>query len=297
VRYCEYEALCLIVGCDSNAHHTAWGSTNCNGRGESLLEFLNSTNFDIHNRGKESTFCNMSRQELIDIILGSYGLLESITGWEVLREPSVSDHRHILLNLRGSITAPLIRNPRGTNWGSFREDLRDTLETGPEMNMKDEAGLELAVHCFQQALITAYEKNCPPRFVKTGRKSLRWTARLESLRREVRRLFNTCRAGNKPSSWELYREAQRRYRKEVRKASKEIWRTFCSSINDLPRSAKLHRALTRDPKIRLGFLVTPTGQRTQSEGETLDLLFALSFPPQTLWKGGCYLPMPAAQHG
>jgi len=30
----------LIVGCDSNAHFTAWGSTNCNGRGKALMEFL-----------------------------------------------------------------------------------------------------------------------------------------------------------------------------------------------------------------------------------------------------------------
>jgi len=36
-RYCENENIYLIVGCDSNAHHTAWGSTNCNGREESLL--------------------------------------------------------------------------------------------------------------------------------------------------------------------------------------------------------------------------------------------------------------------
>jgi hypothetical protein len=32
------------------------------------------------------------------------------------------------------------------------------------------------------------------------------------------------------------------------------WRTFCSSINDLPRSDMLHRALSRDPKIDLGTL-------------------------------------------
>ena len=44
VRYCENENLRLIVVFDSNAQHTAWGSTNCNGRGESLLEFLNSSN-------------------------------------------------------------------------------------------------------------------------------------------------------------------------------------------------------------------------------------------------------------
>jgi len=70
----------MIVGCDSNAHHTAWGSTICSGRGESLLEFLNSSNLEILSRYNESTFCNTSRQEVIDITLGSYGLLESITG-------------------------------------------------------------------------------------------------------------------------------------------------------------------------------------------------------------------------
>jgi len=105
---------------------------------------------------------------VIDITLGSYGLLESITGWEVSREPSLSDHRHILFTLWGSVPAPLIRNPRGTNWGSFRGDLRDKLERGPEMSMKDEAGLGLAVHWIQQALITAYEDNCPPRLLRTG---------------------------------------------------------------------------------------------------------------------------------
>jgi hypothetical protein len=37
VRYCEKEHLHLLVGCDSIAHHSAWGSTNCNSRGEALL--------------------------------------------------------------------------------------------------------------------------------------------------------------------------------------------------------------------------------------------------------------------
>ena len=29
-RYCENESLYLVVGCDSNAHHSAWGSMNYN---------------------------------------------------------------------------------------------------------------------------------------------------------------------------------------------------------------------------------------------------------------------------
>ena len=39
VRICENENLYLVVGCDSNAHHSVWGSTNCNSRGEALWNF------------------------------------------------------------------------------------------------------------------------------------------------------------------------------------------------------------------------------------------------------------------
>jgi hypothetical protein len=96
VHYCEKENLYLVVGCDSNAHHSVWGSTNCNNRGEALLEFLNTTNLEILNWGNEPTFCSGGRSEMIDITLGSLRLLESIIGWEVSSEPSLSDRRNIL---------------------------------------------------------------------------------------------------------------------------------------------------------------------------------------------------------
>jgi hypothetical protein len=115
------------------------------------------------------------------------------------------------------VLAPLIRNPRVTKWGSFRAGLRENLERGPEVNMKDVAELGLAVRWVQQALISAYEDNCPLTFrhIKKRRKSRRWTSELQFLRREVRWLFNKCWADNNPHSPKLYREAQRRYRKEI----------------------------------------------------------------------------------
>jgi len=78
----------------------------------------------------------------------------------------------------------MVRNPRGNNWGSFREGLRDKMERGTEINMKDEAGLELAVHWIQQAFITAYNKSCL-RPDKKGRKSPKWTSELQSIGREA----------------------------------------------------------------------------------------------------------------
>jgi hypothetical protein len=107
---------------------------------------------------------------VIDITLGTYELLDSITEWEVSLEPSLSDHRHILFTLRGSVPVPMVRNPRSTDWGSFREDLGRGLERGPEMDMKDEASLGLAILWIQQTLLSAYENNCPLRPIRKGKR-------------------------------------------------------------------------------------------------------------------------------
>ena len=77
---------------------------------------------------------------------------------------------------------------------------------GPEINMKDEAGLGLEIIWVQQTLILAYEDNSLLRPVKTVRHSLKWTSELESLRKGVRLLFSKCRTDKNPQSWELYRE-------------------------------------------------------------------------------------------
>jgi hypothetical protein len=53
------------------------------------------------------------------------------------------------------------RNPRGTNWGSFREELQEVLNRGPVGCTANEAGLGLALNWVQHALVTAYKNNCP----------------------------------------------------------------------------------------------------------------------------------------
>jgi hypothetical protein len=143
------------------------------------VEFLIALNLENLNPGNEPTFCSGQRLEVIDITIGSFGLLESIISWAVSSEPSLSYHRHILFALRGSVPTRLVRNRRGTSWCSFQEDLRHVLGRGPMMNIGNEAGLPL--HWVQHTLITAYEGECTLRHVKTGRSPLKWTAELESL--------------------------------------------------------------------------------------------------------------------
>jgi hypothetical protein len=115
--------------------------------------------------------------EVPDITLGSLRFLENIIGWEVSSEPSLSDHRHFMFILRGSIPVRIIRDPRGTNWCSLEEDMRDRLERDPVMDHTSKVMLDWGLR------FSAYEANGPLRPVKMGRQSLKWTNELESLRK------------------------------------------------------------------------------------------------------------------
>jgi hypothetical protein len=59
VMGCRAKGNHLIVGCDANSHHTSWGSTNINNRGESLYNFIMANGLDIMNRGNKTTFTNL----------------------------------------------------------------------------------------------------------------------------------------------------------------------------------------------------------------------------------------------
>jgi hypothetical protein len=58
-------------------------------------------------------------------------------------------------------------------------------------------------------------------------------------------------------------------------------------------SARLHRALSRDPKIKVGSLVAPSGKHTHSKGNTLELLLATHFPNSVVTED---MTAPAAAH-
>ncbi|XP_076545226.1 uncharacterized protein LOC143305443 [Osmia lignaria lignaria] len=71
IDHCANNGMHLVIGCDANSHHTVWGSTNTNGRGTELLEYLATTGLEILNKGSAPTFVTSRRQEVIDLTLGS----------------------------------------------------------------------------------------------------------------------------------------------------------------------------------------------------------------------------------
>lgn len=76
VSYCRKLNKAFIIGCDANAHHTIWASTDFNSRGEHLLDFISRNEIDLCNRGDKPTFTNAIRQEVLDLTLCSPTLSE-----------------------------------------------------------------------------------------------------------------------------------------------------------------------------------------------------------------------------
>ena len=71
VSGCRADGSHLVIGCDANAHHTTWGSSNINNRGESLFNFIMANDLDIKNKGNRPTFVTCNRQDVIDITIAT----------------------------------------------------------------------------------------------------------------------------------------------------------------------------------------------------------------------------------
>ena len=67
--FAENEQIPTILGTDANAHHTIWGSSNINPRGEDLQTYCVSADLNFCNVGNKPTFRAKTREEVLDLTL------------------------------------------------------------------------------------------------------------------------------------------------------------------------------------------------------------------------------------
>ena len=83
----------MIICSDTNCHHIAWGSTDCNARGESLLDFILSKNLFFCNEGVKPTFETKTQRQVLDVTFVSEKLFNKIENWRVCDEFNFSDYK------------------------------------------------------------------------------------------------------------------------------------------------------------------------------------------------------------
>ncbi|XP_044571266.1 uncharacterized protein LOC123257210, partial [Drosophila ananassae] len=138
----ERRKIDLLIGCDANAHHSQWGSTDTNESGESIFDFILSSKLLVGNRGSEPTFVVKNRREVLDITLFSNSLADAITRWRVLDKHSFSDHRYIEVVVNFvNVTKQAVRNPRKANWELYKKILERSLGEPPSETIESYEGL------------------------------------------------------------------------------------------------------------------------------------------------------------
>jgi Endonuclease-reverse transcriptase len=273
VNFSNEKETPIIIGCDANSHHVAWGSTDINSRGAALLEYLFVTHLDILNRGNEPTFVNRVRAQVIDISLASSNIWHEVRNWRVSSEVSLSDHRIIRFEVSSDIRPPYqYRNPRSTNWELFEEELESRIR-GHDTELDGVQAIENSVSVIQKSLVAAYEESCPLKTANQGCKTPFWDSELGKLRKEARRSWN-----NRQSDPDAYHLAVKAYDKALRAAKRASWKTFCGEVDGIIPSARLHRVLSKDVSYQVGALRLPSGEFTSSDREAAEHLLVTHFP-------------------
>ena len=92
--YCQQHGYGILLGMDSNAHHTDWG-VETNERGCQMEHIIDNYGLTIHNRGRVPTYeCKLGKS-IIDLTLSNRFPLK-IDNWTVNRNYNGSDHNTIL---------------------------------------------------------------------------------------------------------------------------------------------------------------------------------------------------------
>ena len=279
VAYCENKGLPLLIGCDANAHHTVWGSTDVNERGELLLEYLSTTTLEVANIGREPTFVTRRMKQVLDLTLVTADFHSRLKDWKVDSNESFSDHKYILFRIMSRPDPVFYRNQRKTNWREYKERLS---ESWPEatVNVSCPEDIDQLAEGLGSKMKEAFENSCPLKRVRVkGPTNAYWTEELTALRRKVKAKDNGYVArGFTPQAKEELQAAKRAYKKALRSAKRTAWRTYTASLNEYPQVARLQKVLAQGPVKELGTLEKEDGSYTDNPQETLEYLLGIHFP-------------------
>jgi hypothetical protein len=141
--------------------------------------------------------------------------------------------------------------------------------------ISNSADFEFAGKHFQDAIVYAYNENCPLTVRKNYRNTLWWNQDLTERRKKVRRLFNLAK---KSGNWTDYKRTLTEYNKALRQAKRKSWRRHCEEIAKAPECARVHRILSKDRPSAISSIQLENSKYITTEVGILEELFRVHFP-------------------
>ena len=274
-----------IVGGDFNSHHSLWGSARSDQRGNSICDFLASSNTFLVNSGDDPTFFTTREgrifKSFIDLTIVSQNLSPFVSSWIVSDCVSTSDHRPIIieLNLKPSHDSKTTRKYKTNNvdWTDFLDFIRHCYPDWYSLVGAVSSGDEVESAC--EKIIIDIKLACEislPKIKSRPRIVPWWTPELSVLRARARRFKRRfCRARSillKEQYLLTWKAAQTEYEKEIVKTKMKSWRDFVSEQSRGTIWNNVYRVCKNCPSKVPSSLKKPDGTFTKDHEETASFL-------------------------
>lgn len=259
IIFAHRHSLPLVLSGDSNAHHTAWGSTNINKRGERLMECIIKHGLSLFNDGS-FTFSNILRAEALDLTISNPLAAHAISDWTISSTPSLSDHSLITFQLTPPCTSqklsynpphrqPYIRprSVKGTtqDHSLFPDILADLITSHSKalaVPSRSSGDLNDKTDLLQSLIIKAATQSHTSFYASYRTQSRKlsspwWNPDLKKARNTTRKAWKRWCATGSLTDLAAYKKANNSYHRKIKKSKLSSWRKFCSITSSSQSSA------------------------------------------------------------
>ena len=296
ITYCTHNKYPLVIGADTNAHHTAWECKASNARGEKLVNYMANMGISWANEGYQPTFVTAKSEQIIDLTLISQDTKDLIQEWTVDTNLVASDHRCIKFKVKSlKVAGKPFRNVKNTDWDNFKLYLSEQLHgidlsnDNPSIEDIDRVGAFLT-----DSIAKAYSKSCPLTFTSDRCPVTWWTKELALARSKLRithKKATSAGSAEKEELWKLYKKGRQDFKKLVRREKRKSWKKFCSDTSTIKATAKISKILRRENRSNLGSLKKNDNSYSLSPQDTIETLLTALVPPGPVGTGVKFDPI------
>nr|CAI5854663.1 unnamed protein product [Callosobruchus analis] len=225
----------IVMG-DFNAKSALWGSPVTDRRGRILSEWISAMNLVVLNEGDTPTFQRYNNSSFIDVTFASQKVAKDVNSWSVLDSESLSDHRHILIDLGGKV--PQARKRSKYKKLLDKEKLLNILGAAEDSLTNTEIEAEQLTYQLKEA----YRASTITRgSMHNADVPYWWNIEIEIKRSEcirTRRILTRLRrrAGTTSVEYhittEAYKTGRQALRRLIRLSKKEHWRKLCIDVDN-----------------------------------------------------------------
>ncbi|XP_070072245.1 uncharacterized protein [Drosophila takahashii] len=146
-------------------------------------------------------------------------------------------------------------NAHHSVWGS--SDINDRVYKVCDLETRDQPRYSKirerhrkALETLSKELLDAYHASCPTSRTREKTRPPLWNRELTLQRHNLREFFKIAKKADDEIINEEYKILLRDYENETRRAQRSSWRNFCSSIENVPETARLRKLLSKQPSIQ-----------------------------------------------